>query len=330
MGALDPSVGGPDGGAAAGAAHAARTKDAARIERTTRCVAETAQRSAFSVGPVRAIPQVMRFATLASLTLAALACGGSEADSSLSAGPLGGKAGASAKAGGAGASAGDACTLLAACCASITVATTKQSCEDVHTALSAKPDLTSCGAVLASYSAQGACGAGQAGAGGGAGSWSGGASGEGGDPFGGGGAGAAGFGAGGGGGFGAAGSGAGGGGGFGAAGSAGSATGGKGGKGGFGAGGSGGGGGQVPPVTCEEAHGIQGCCAPDGKSGWFSQGGAFGVQGFACAAGEVCSWTLGSTLEGIYDCAPGTTPVVDPKGKFPYLCGLPAVEGACK
>ena len=93
--------------------------------------------------------------------------------------------------------------------------------------------------------------------------------------------------------------------------------------------GAGGGAGFVPK-TCEEAHGVEGCCAPDGKGGWYSQNDLFGVTAFTCKAGEVCSWTPGQMLEGIYDCVVGTTPKVDPKGKFPYLCGLPKIEGTCQ
>lgn len=322
------AAGAASAGAAAGGAGAAQpttSHDAATIERTTRGVPRLAQKSAFSSAPVRAIPRAMRFGLLTSLALAALACGGSTADSSLSAGPAGGKAGATAKAGSAGATGSDACAELAGCCAAITVATTKKSCVDAHAALAAKPDLTSCAALLVSYTAQGACGGGQGGAGG---SGQGGASaGQGGAPFG---AGGAPFGAGGGGGApqGEGGFGMGEGGFFGQGGSAGIGASGKAGAAGV-AGGAGGGAGFVPK-TCEEAHGVEGCCAPDGKGGWYSQNDLFGVTAFTCKAGEVCSWTPGQMLEGIYDCVVGTTPKVDPKGKFPYLCGLPKIEGTCQ
>ncbi|MEZ4266986.1 MAG: lamin tail domain-containing protein [Myxococcota bacterium] len=69
------------------------------------------------------------------------------------------------------------------------------------------------------------------------------------------------------------------------------------------------------PKTCDEAHGLVGCCA-GGTVYWFELGMLQPIAGSSCSAGEGCGW---DAAQGFYAC--GNSGVADPSGTYPITCG---------
>jgi hypothetical protein len=70
---------------------------------------------------------------------------------------------------------------------------------------------------------------------------------------------------------------------------------------------------NIIPTNCEEAHGLTGCCGPDGHLYYW---GTWGMQNVDCAG--TCGW---GDPEDWYKC--NSTGGPDPSGVYPYECGLP-------
>jgi hypothetical protein len=68
------------------------------------------------------------------------------------------------------------------------------------------------------------------------------------------------------------------------------------------------------PATCDEAHGLVGCCA-GGTVYWYELGMLQPIAGGACGV-EGCGW---DSAQGFYAC--GNDGVADPSGIYPITCG---------
>ncbi len=73
--------------------------------------------------------------------------------------------------------------------------------------------------------------------------------------------------------------------------------------------------GNEKPLGCDTAHGLSGCCGPDGKVYWFEDGA---LQVAICEDNS-CGWDGDN---GFYSCSSSFVGG-DPSGTYPLTCGLP-------
>ncbi len=76
--------------------------------------------------------------------------------------------------------------------------------------------------------------------------------------------------------------------------------------------------GNIVPTSCDEAHGLTGCCGPDNAVYWWEWGA---LQGEPENCGDnPCGW---DAENGFYSCGVEGFIGEDPSGVFPIDCGLP-------